>query len=91
MPVLMRLLAGTLLTLAAATAPAQSSPDAAAAPASAAAPAKAFVAPALPQANETQAQRSQTQPGNNAPSGARCGSPARRPATRRCPVRKPAC
>ena len=71
MPVLMRLLAGTLLTLAAATAPAQSTADTTAAPASAAAPAeapaKAFVAPALPQADETQAQRSQTQPGNNAP------------------------
>ena len=67
MPVLMRLLAGALLALLAGTAPAQSTPETPATPSAAAAPAQAFVAPALPEPDDSQAARSQSQPGNNAP------------------------
>jgi formate dehydrogenase subunit gamma len=59
-------LAGLAVALAGATASAQTAPDAAASAALAGPPA-GFVAPAEPKADETNAQRAKSQPGNNAP------------------------
>jgi len=75
-----RVLASLLAGLAVALASAQTAPDPAASATSAGAPA-GFVAPAEPKADETNAQRAKSQPGNNAPfwrgvreSGVRPGS-----------------
>jgi formate dehydrogenase subunit gamma len=62
-----RLLVGLFAGLTMMFASAQSAPDAAASAAAMAGPPAGFVAPAEPKADETNAQRAKSQPGNNAP------------------------